>query len=381
MLTARESVAYLLRRGLLSESQLVGCDLVLVDASRRNRNFKIVSHTGPSYVIKQAASADGMLTLRREAAAYRLFTSRDEARQFAPYLPKFFGHDEEHHLLVLELVPDARDVREEQTQRGRFSTGLATAMGNALACLHRIPPDLMANGDGLGSLEDVLPWALSLHRPTVSLFRETSSANIQLIKIVQKFAIFCDLIDRIRNDWRPTTPVHADLKWDNWIVSRARRGRAPMVHLVDWELAGIGDPCWDVGSAFHDYLSCWLFSIPITGATPPERFPELARHPLAQMQPAIRAFWQSYRQAALRDAQEAYEFLLRSVKYAAVRLIQTSMEQMQPSVQLTGNVVCVMQVAFNILQRPHDAIVHLLGLPIAGLETMWSTTGARSPTF
>ena len=79
----------------------------------------------------------------------------------------------------------------------------------------------------------------------------------------------------------------------------------------------------------------------------------------------MRRFWQAYvRQMGLED-RVAWEWLLRSVCYAAARLVQTAFEQSQGAVQLTGNALCFLQVSLNMLQRPDEAAVHLLGIPLA----------------
>src|SRR5208282_3494029 len=105
-------------------------------------------------------------------------------------------------------------------------------------------------------------------------------------------------------------------------------------------------------SVFMDYLNLWLLSIPITGEAAPDGFAALARYPLKSMQPAIRSFWRSYaRRMELRGI-AADEWLLRAVKYAAARLVQTAYEQMHVSMQLTGNIICFLQLSLNMLERP-----------------------------
>jgi hypothetical protein len=89
---------------------------------------------------------------------------------------------------------------------------------------------------------------------------------------------------------------------------------------------------------------------------------ELAQFPLERMQPAIRACWRAYVEGFPWRASEAGERLLRAVRYAGARLAQTAYEQMQVSTRLTGNAVCFLQVSLNIMTRPHEAAVHLLGL-------------------
>lgn len=180
----------------------------------------------------------------------------------------------------------------------------------------------------------------------------------------------CRSLDELREGWRTETLIHNDIKWDNCVIfARPSSKRKTRLKIVDWEVAGMGDPCWDIGSVFSNYLSFWLLSIPITGENPPDRFIELARYPLESMQPAMRSFWQSYVRYMELDAATSGEWLLRAIKYGAARLVQTGYEQMQMSIHLTGNVVCLLQLGLNILQRPQEAIVHLLGLP---LRQAWS---------
>jgi len=58
-------------------------------------------------------------------------------------------------------------------------------------------------------------------------------------------------------------------------------------------------------------------------------------------------------------------FLIRSVRYAGARLVQTAYEQGQTSSLLTSNIVVLLQLALNILQRPADAAFALLGIPLS----------------
>ena len=126
----------------------------------------------------------------------------------------------------------------------------------------------------------------------------------------------------------------------------------------------MGDPCWDVGSALSGYLGFWVLSIPTTGDNLPNELLEFTQYPLSSMQPAIRAFWQSYMRRMEFDAVTSDRWLLRAIKYGAARLVQTACEQMQMSAQFTDNVVCFLQLSHNIMQRPQEAIAQLLGIPL-----------------
>jgi thiamine kinase-like enzyme len=179
------------------------------------------------------------------------------------------------------------------------------------------------------------------------------------------------MLDELSEGWRAETLIHSDIKWDNCIVlAPSRSSRRTTLKIIDWEFAAVGDPLWDVGAVFSNYLSFWLFSIPLTGGDVPGRFLDLARFPLEKMQPALRAFWSAYLRQLEPDTEEADEWLLRAARYAAARLVQTAFGQLQTSVHLAGNLACLLQLSMNIMQRPQEAVVQLLGIPLRQLRVV-----------
>jgi thiamine kinase-like enzyme len=291
--------------------------------------------------------------------------SDSTAPRLRAYIPKFYHYDPRKTILVLELLPGARNLAEYHRRLGYFPVRWARALAEALSALHQLT--WKATGD-MGWLQSVFspPPALFAHRPDVSTITFVSSANVKLVQIIQEFPELCAPLDNLGQNWRSKGVIHGDIKWSNCLISQADAKGNRQFKLIDWELASIGDPCWDIGSVFNDYLSFWLLSIPITGEDPPDRYLEMARYPLAKMQPAIRAFWQAYTRRMKLDPATAEEWLIRSVRYCAARLVQTAYEEGQMGQQVTGNAVCMLQLAYNILLRPQEAALHLLGIPVLG---------------
>lgn len=370
VLTQREAVAFLLHRKLVGPADIVAGTLSVTDISRRHLGYKVSRSSASGFVLKQGLGFEKTKAIEREAAMYRLLGKKSTA--LSPYLPRFVDYDADRHVLVLELVGQGQNLRDYHAQRGHFSVTLAREAGNALAALHSLEdagPDDARTAPQTGQSSSQFPWVLNLHRPRFKFVQECSNANLQLIRTIQQFPEFGDLLDMQRKDWRMQTLIHNDMRWDNCIVfGKSPSGRTNRLKMIDWEIAGLGDPYWDIGSVFNDYLSFWLLSIPVTGEMPPDHFLKLARHPLEKMHPAFNAFWDSYVRQTGMDATHADQSLLRSVRYAGVRLLQTAFEQMQSSTRLTGNMYCILQLSLNILQRPLEATVQLLGMP---LQDMW----------
>jgi hypothetical protein len=364
MLTQPEVAQYLLQGEFITAASVVDEDLRIVEASRRNRNFKVIRERGPSYLLKQGLDSNGRATVAHESIIYKYMETATGGEAFRPFLPGCHHYDANTGVLILELLTGFQDIREYHTLRGTFSITVAAALGRALSSLHSLDvSSLAATSDS--SFAGRPPWALTLHRPGIGVFRDTSSANMQLIRIVQNTPGFSCALDELREGWRINSLVHNDIKWDNCLVFfSSHSNRKVDLKLVDWEFARLGDFCWDVGSVFSNYLSFWLFSIPVSGQDPPDRFLDLAQYPLERMQPAIRSYWQSYVCGMGFGLVESEEYLLRSMKYAAARLVQTGYEHMHHSAHLTGNIICLLQLSLNIMQRPYEAIAHLLGISL-----------------
>jgi aminoglycoside phosphotransferase (APT) family kinase protein len=352
---AQEDVArYLLDRELLGPEAVLDGGLAIRDASSRNRNFRVETSVGPCYLLKQGLSPEAASSVAHEASVYARLAR--EGDTLVAYVPAFCGYDAVEGVLALELVRDAEDLRSHHLRSGRFPAGPAAAVGSALGALHR--STAAPGGAAAGA---AAPWILSVHRPDARVFRDISAAALELIRIVQGAAGFPAALDRVRSAAFGAALVHGDVKWDNCLV-RSRDDGEQEIRLIDWEVAGPGDPCWDIGSALSQYLSFWLFSIPVTGSVAPERFPELATYPLDAMKPALAACWIAYADAVGLAADAVVDRLVHTVELAGARLVQSAFEAAQMMQRLTSPLVLHLQLALNILQRPGDAATRLLGL-------------------
>ena len=85
-----------------------------------------------------------------------------------------------------------------------------------------------------------------------------------------------------------------------------------------------------------------------------------------RMQPGLRVCWQTYVDRLGLDRAEAGRWLPRAVRFAGARLVQTAMESSLVTTALTSLTILHLQVGHNVLERPGEAAVHLLGLPAHG---------------
>ncbi|HYJ33889.1 MAG TPA: aminoglycoside phosphotransferase family protein [Candidatus Binatia bacterium] len=357
MLDETEIIRVLLRSGLLDERTLLDEQLCIEGAQGRNRSHRIHSPEGPCYFVKQGNGPEAVSSVHREASIYQYLLSQSPRNALHDALPEFFGYHERDGLLVLGLSRGAQTLRDFYANHGRIPGGAAVAMGRALAALHRLPP----RREPGGGMRFGPAWPLSIHRPWIGVLREASSANLDLIAAIQEFPAFGAHLDDLRTKWRPRTLIHFDLKADNCVMT-PRTPADWALKIVDWETCETGDPSWDVGSVFCDYLSLWVHAIPVLADATPQQFLELTRFPLDRMRSPARAFWNSYVQELRLTDGEAREALLLALQYSAARLLQAAFERTQTIEHLTGTVVCMLQLSWNILERPGEAAHQLLGI-------------------
>jgi hypothetical protein len=376
MLALSELTAYLLARRHIEPDMVVDGGLTVVDASSRHRNVLVSAEPAVGLFLKQGRSDPvqpsrgwtGSGSIAHEAAVYSLLGSLPRphgAGGIPAALPRCLGFDAGRDVLVLEALPDALDLASYHARAGRFPVTAGTRLGTALADLHERAAGAARREPG--DFPGRIPWVLGIDRPGLKFYQEMSSAGLDLVRIVQSSAGLRAALAALRADWRADAFVHHDVKGENCLMFAAPGARRrTRLALVDWEFADLGDACWDTGSAFAAYLGCWLTSIPVTGGEPPDRYLELAAYPLARMQPAMRAFWTAYTDARGWDPAAADRALLRSARYAGARLLQLASERAHGRARIPATVVCLAQLAENVLSRPGEAAERLLGLSPRG---------------
>ncbi|MFD4371279.1 phosphotransferase [Streptomyces sp. NPDC058486] len=355
-LDATGAVGLLRELDLLTVADVVG-GVVVTDVSRRNRNYRIVTTTGPSYLVKQAGDADKVRTLANEAQTYEAL-ARCGSTALTAALPPVVRFLPDRSVLVLGIDPDAESLAAYHRRTRRFPPGVAAALGHRLAAVHAL------RDDGVRALVPVvsgLPLVFSFDCPDVTVYYGASSATLQLFTAVHGTGDFAERLGRLRGEWRPGCVVHADLRLDNGIVRPALPARTGKgLRLADWEMAMWGDPAWDVATVLSEYLSLWLDHAPVSAATPPERFLEHGPFPLARWQPSVHHFWTAYAATAAASTVEA--LWSRAVLFAAARLVQTAYESTQFLADLPGQVVLKLQLAHNLLADPDAGGRALFGI-------------------
>src|SRR5205814_716816 len=122
----------------------------------------------------------------------------------------------------------------------RFPLMLARSLGTVLATVHRT--GFKDAGRPARPLAYHLPWLASiLPVPPGSFLKSASRAMLELVGMVQRYTVFCEVLQDLWSTWERDAVIHGDFKWDNCVVARRPgEGRSTHVVIIDWEFAGIG---------------------------------------------------------------------------------------------------------------------------------------------
>ena len=356
-LTVANLAHFLIGRGLIGAEIVVAGGVSVLDASRRNRNFKVVRSGAPGLFVKQMreTQADAMLTLKREAAVYELAA---EHPALSRLMPKLVRYEPSRHVLVVELLPEAESLLNYYTRLKGFPPEIGRMLGEGLGLYHSQAGMLIENEKLKGLLVRQIPIILTLGRGGHGMLGHFGRIGPAVSALLQRHKEFEALLDALGAEWRFDSLIHGDMKWDNVLVFPTPA--ALDFRIVDWEMADCGDAAWDVGAVLQSFFSTWIMSMPISSGLPPEAYVGMASQPLETMHPVLKAFWQSY--ASTRKFGEALSRseLERSIRFGAARLVWSAIEQRLYVPQLDPAATALLQVSLNVLKDPARAVKELL---------------------
>jgi len=353
---------FLAERRLLAFDSVVDGDFMVVDQTSRNRNLKIIRRKSPGFFIKQVnfPSPEYTQTLAREAACYRLSKEHAEFGAMRALMPEFHYFDPAKHILVIELLNDAESVWEYHQRVRSFPIEIAKLQGETLGSYHRQVSADAAHAEA-GVFAKQVPWILSLHETNPAYLGQVSRGNAQLIGILQQYPEFESALSAIKAGWNYASLIHGDIKWENMMLAYGE-GDAPRLKIIDWEIADLGDECWDLGAVIQAYLTFWVFSLPLSGGAAVADAVAAAPLDAESMKPALAAYWQAYTESRGLDASVSRQKLVRSMSCAAARMIQTAYESIQSTPQISPYALTKLQMSMNILRNPEAAAGEFVGL-------------------
>jgi aminoglycoside phosphotransferase (APT) family kinase protein len=233
----------LLRRlvdeGLVDADAAMDGRVSMTDLSRSNAVGLFHLDGRPLVVVKGAASLAGELdSIADEAAAYRWLGASAATARLAP---SPIPHAARGEAIVTQPAVEAVSLHEALASTPAAAERLIAELGGVLGRIHGAR---VRTGD----LAARRPWILDVPAGLVPAMYDGSVPARRLAEEIARRPGVAAAITRLNLSWTARTAIHGDVKFDNVLVT------AEGVLLVDWELACLGEPAWDLAGIVDGLL-------------------------------------------------------------------------------------------------------------------------------
>ena len=233
--------------GHLTPDDVLTGRVSIASATRSNPVGLVAVDDVPRYVVKATRLAvDDVDPFVAERDCYRWLAQDLARRACAPDL--IVDHDT---VLVLEAL-----TRHRALVPGDHEATLGLA--RVLARLHSAPLDRAL-------LRPRRPWVLDLPDGLVPAAFAADAGVADLAATIAEDEDLAAPITELARRWEAVAPIHGDVKFDNVLVALDPLDPAP-VRLIDWELAGLGLPAWDVAGIIDGHVIPALHAVAPTDA-------------------------------------------------------------------------------------------------------------------
>ena len=251
LLDARGVASYLTGRGLIVREAEPRVSISVV--SRRNHNMIVSLDGEPTWFVKQIQhrTPEVLESLRREATCYHFASHHSVLSSLAALMPRCVLYDPTRAILVMEYLRGANGAEAHQVL-GPWDAEVAAMIG---ACLGRLHALWRAAYLGRRHLPKERPWALASPDPA------QTGGRAPLIREFNADRETAGVLESLRRNYRFNTLIHGDARLENvMLVEPAANQGVKELRLVDWELADIGDPAWDIACVLQHYAvrHVWL---------------------------------------------------------------------------------------------------------------------------
>lgn len=196
----------------------------------------------PTLVVKGGTvSVDGIDPIEAETAAYCWLSASAATARLAPapILDAARGL-----AIVTRPLMDAVSLHEALESAPAERETLIAALGRVLGVVHSARA-------GLQDLAARRPWILGVPAGRIPVIAVGNAAARRLVEDIAQCAPVAAAIVRFDRSWTARTGIHGDIKFDNVLVAPDR------MLLIDWELAGVGEPVWDLAGLVDGLLLPW----------------------------------------------------------------------------------------------------------------------------
>lgn len=359
-LTPENVYRFLHKRQLIDSDAVVKGNFMVIPANTRNIILKIMVQEHNSLFVKQmGADPVSVSQFQREINAYTLFKNNEEYSVLANLVPDLLDYDDENNIIIARLLPDAKNLFEHYMLTKNFDINLAREQAHILSACH-IKHDSKTDTSGFPK---ILPWVLRLNQFKANEFFVGNEASTRVIQLIKDNNILLNSLVDLAASWQYTHLIHGDIKWINFLATTNNDNKLTQ-KLIDWELADIGDPLWDVAGLLQSYISIWLLGFDNNNPHSNELPDYMKSFDMKKLQPSAQAFLEEYIKLQQYPEDYHYQFYDKVMRLTAARIIQTSVEGTTYNSKIEANYMRCIQLAFNIMKDPMAAMDELFNIKL-----------------
>ncbi|MFA0963545.1 aminoglycoside phosphotransferase family protein [Roseivirga sp. BDSF3-8] len=339
---------YLIKNELIAPEDVVAGNYSCSFIPSRNRNYRI-SCTDQSLIVKQIRQQDveKVESIQVESHVYKWFGQVDALKHIGHFVPGFKHYDQTSRVLVLEYLDGYKDLDTYYNRYLKFPENTGGEIATILFHLHQDSRHYLTREVAGHYLRNRKPWIFHIAKVDPENYTADSPAGKELIRLIQSQSVFVSHINQLKSEYRFNTLIHGDIKWVNFLVKWDEGGES--MKLIDWEMADYGDPLWDIGGFFQSYISKWAFKN--TQKDSPESLAELK-----SMQGIIDDFWHTYSTFQGYSPTEKSANYYLAFRFGAMRMIQTCLEATKGRDKIDVELVRILQLCFNVMDKPVETV-------------------------
>lgn len=365
-LTLHNLAHFLVDKGFLHPEYLVNGHYKVIQRQSRNSIFEVFLEELPSGLfIKQLLSMDpqNAYLMQKDATVHCLIQQTDILAQMRPYIPQYYGYEPHNQVFVTEFFPDATSIHELIPKRKSIDQDELTQMAVILATLHQDLEKAIETSPELHFFNRQAPWIMLFADPDHPQVKSSEQTLGPVTRLIRQQPELIGLLEELRCQWKGNYLVHGDIKLINFI--RVASNHQQPLKLIDWEIADLGDPLWDVAGLLQSLITLWIFA--------QNQNPMLQNQPQPGMEfltwervlSACQLFWQTYLNARaqfnpdpmLSHASEQEKL----IRFTAARMLQTACESNITQSQIQPQSNRIIQMASQMIAMPQTWVNQILG--------------------
>jgi len=251
LITEQNVLHYLNDIGLVPYQTIFNQSIKIINVGSRNYNLIFEIDGKDGYFIKQNKifERDFISSIQVEAQVYRMFSFTEELH-IKDLVPSFVYYDGNKNTLITRYEKNATNFQSFINARQSANwKNIAQRQGDILACLHW--KTALPHLNNFPLIKKKKPWAFELAENN-SQYTPRNEIGRQIIQILKDNKNYIAAVRNLFSDYNTTHLIHSDIKFSNFLLNSSNSS-APL-KLIDWEIASIGDPAWDLAGIWQSYI-------------------------------------------------------------------------------------------------------------------------------